>query len=150
MNSAEPPASTIEAHVRDIWQRDSASRDMGMEIEAFAAGEATVSMVVRNDMINAHGSCHGCFIFAVADTAFELACNSHGPVSVAADCQISFLRPGKPGEKLTAAATETYRRGRNGIYDIVVTGEDGATVAVFRGKSRQLSDKPRPTPEDPQ
>jgi acyl-CoA thioesterase len=39
---------------------------------------------------------------------------------------------------LTARAVETSRTGRSGIYDVTVTGEDGRTVALFRGLSRSV------------
>ena len=127
-------------HAMDMWYRDKASQHMGMEIVSIRPGEAVVTMPVRADMINGHGTCHGSYIFALADSAFAFACNSHGPVCVAADCQISFLRPVLEGTIMSASATETYRRGRNGVYDITVTGKDDEIVALFRGKSRQVSD----------
>ncbi len=128
------------ANARAMWARDEASQKMGMEISALGLGHAVISMTVRTDMINGHGTCHGSYIFALADTAFALACNSHGPVAVASDCQISFLRPAMPDDKLTATARQTYHRGRTGIYDVAVTRVDGQTVAVFRGKSRTIGD----------
>jgi nitrogen fixation protein FixH len=33
---------------------------------------------------------------------------------------------------------EKILRGRNGVYDIEVTNQDGAVIAYFRGKSRQI------------
>ena len=137
---ADAAQSDAERHARQMWCRDTASQSLGMEITSIKPGEAIVTMTIRDDMMNGHGSCHGSFIFALADSAFAFACNSYGPIAVAADCQISFLRPVPPKEQLTAYATETYRRGRNGVYDIKVKAGDGETVAVFRGKSRVVSD----------
>lgn len=140
MNTTEQTQADAERHARDMWHRDTASQQLGMEITSITPGEAVVTMTVREDMINGHGTCHGGFIFALADSAFAFACNSYGPIAVAADCQISFLRPVLPKTQLTAHATETYRRGRNGVYDIEVNAADGEIVAVFRGKSRVVSD----------
>ena len=140
MSTTEKAQADAENHAKDMWYRDMASQKMGMEIISVAPGQAIVTMTVRDDMINGHGTCHGSFIFALADSAFAFACNSYGPISVAADCQISFLRPVPPGALMTAHASETYRRGRNGVYDIEVSVGDGETVAVFRGKSRVVSD----------
>lgn len=140
MSTTEHAQAEAERHAKDMWCRDTASQKLGMEIISIAPGKAVVTMTVRDDMINGHGTCHGSFIFALADSAFAFACNSYGPIAVAADCQISFLRPVPPKTRLTAHASETYRRGRNGVYDIEVTAEDGETVAVFRGKSRVVSD----------
>lgn len=140
MSTTKHAQADAERYAKEMWYRDTASQQLGMEITSIAPGEAVVTMTVRDDMINGHGMCHGSFIFALADSAFAFACNSYGPIAVAADCQISFLRPVPPNTKLTAHAGETYRRGRNGVYDIKVNAEDGETVAVFRGKSRVISD----------
>ncbi len=62
-------------------------------------------MRVTDDMVNGHGLTHGGFVFMLADTAFACACNSHGPVTVAAGADISFLRPTRAGDLLTAYAS---------------------------------------------
>ena len=142
----------VESEARRIakamWVRDEASRRMGMAIQSLGLGQCVVTMTVRDEMINGHGTCHGSYIFALADSAFALACNSHGPVCVASDCQISFLRPVVLDQRLTATASETFRSGRNGIYDVVVDRDDGKTVAVFRGKSRAIVERQANGPED--
>ena len=126
---------------RDMWAADSASATLGMQLEDLAEGSATVSMVVRSDMVNGHDLCHGGLIASLADSAFALACNSHGPVTVAAGFSVDFLEPGRLGQTLRAEGREVWRRGRSGLYDVTVSaGESpGATVvAQFRGRSRTL------------
>ena len=86
-------------------------------------------------MLNGHGSCHGGFIFALADSAFAFASNSHGMLCVAAHCSVSFLRPVRQGETLVAVAEERQREGRGAIYDVRVTS-GSSIVAEFRGHSR--------------
>lgn len=141
MSTKEQAQADAERNAREMWHRDAASQQLGMQIISIAPGEAVVTMTVRDDMLNGHGICHGCFVFALADSAFAFACNSYGPMTVAADCQISFLRPVPAKTQLTARARETYRRGRNGVYDIEVNEAAGETVAVFRGKSRTVGDR---------
>ena len=125
-----------KACAAEMWAQDRASQGLGMRIDSIAPGAAVVSMPVRADMVNGHGICHGGFIFSLADSAFAFACNSHGPHAVAQHCSISFLKPAKLGEQLSATASERVREGRSGIYDITVTNERGETVAEFRGGSR--------------
>lgn len=96
-------------------------------------------MSVRPDMLNGHGICHGGFIFTLADSAFAFACNSYNQTTVAQQNQITYLSPGQPEERLTAAAREVSRSGRSGIYDVTVTGEDDRVVALFRGLSRSIN-----------
>lgn len=121
-----------------MWASDRASTALGMRLLSIDRGTAQVSMLVREDMVNGHGVCHGGLIASLADSAFALACNSHGPVTLAAGFEIEFLEPGRLGDLLVATATERARRGRSGIYDVTVRRDD-TVVAEFRGRSRSLS-----------
>ncbi len=121
-----------------MWATDTASQKMGMTIDEIAPGRAVLSMHVADWMLNGHRICHGGFIFTLADSAFAFACNSYNAVTVAQENQITFLAPGQPGERLTATCTETAKTGRSGVYDVVVTGEDGRKVALMRGLSRTV------------
>ena len=121
-----------------LWAGDRASRAMGMRIEAVGPGHARLSMRLRDDHLNGHGSAHGGVIFALADSAFAFACNSRNEATVAQEAQVTFLSPGRPGERLTAHAAESALSGRTGVTDVSVIGEDGRTVVLFRGLSRRI------------
>ena len=95
-------------------------------------------MRVTDAMLNGHKMCHGGYIFTLADSAFAFACNSYNKLTVAQQNQITYIAPGKGGELLTATALETALAGRSGVYDVMVTGEDGRAVATMRGLSRTL------------
>ena len=126
---------------REMWAADAASAMLGMEVDHLAHGEARVSMVVRPDMVNGHDLCHGGLIASLADSAFALACNSHGPVTVAAGFSVEFLAPGRLGQTLHAGAREVSRRSRSGVYDVTVRADDpevGEVIAEFRGRSRTI------------
>lgn len=120
-----------------MFDRDLASRSLGIELLEAGKGRATVRMRVTPEMVNGHAVTHGGYVFLLADTAFACACNSHGAVTVAAGADIAFLRPTSAGDVLTAYAVERVTRGRSGIYDVTVTS-DGEVVAEFRGRSRAL------------
>jgi acyl-CoA thioesterase len=120
-----------------LWARDKAAQSLGMELVAIAPGTATLAMIVAETMTNGHDTAHGGFIFTLADTAFAFACNSHGVVTVAAQCSITYIRPGHRGDRLVATAREISRAGRSGIYDIQVTAKD-KVIAEFRGHSRTI------------
>ncbi|GAA3467131.1 hydroxyphenylacetyl-CoA thioesterase PaaI [Nonomuraea roseola] len=121
---------------------DAASAALGIELTELAEGAADCRMTVTPTMVNGHGLCHGGYVFLLADTAFACACNSHGPVTVAAGAEITFVSPAREGEALTASARERTRFGRSGVYDVTVRGEDGRVVAEFRGHSRTLREGP--------
>lgn len=130
-----------------MWPDDHAARGLGIEIVAVAPGAATLRMRVRPDMVNGHGSCHGGFIFAVADSAFAYACNSFNHRAVAAGVDINFLAPAHLGDTLTAVGHARHQGGRSGVYDIEVTNQTGKLVAVFRGRAARVKGHFFETPE---
>jgi acyl-CoA thioesterase len=129
--------SAVDGAVTRMLAADAASRALGMSLVESGPGYATVRMTVRPDMLNGHAIAHGGFIFALADTAFACACNSHGPTTVAAGADIAFLRSAHAGDELEARAVERVRHGRSGIYDVTVW-RGGDVVAEFRGRSRTI------------
>ena len=120
-----------------MWSSDAASRALGMEIAAVAPGRATLTMRVREDMVNGHAIGHGGFTFTLADSAFAFACNSYNRSTVAAACEIRFLAPTRLGDVLVAEAVERSREGRDGVYDITVRRDD-TVVAEFVGRSKEI------------
>ena len=133
--SVVPSADAVVAH---MFAADRASRGLGMRIVAVGEGTARLEMTVRDDMLNGHDICHGGFITTLADSAFAFACNSRNQLTVAAGLSVDFLAPVKRGDVLTADATEVSLRGRTGVYDMVVTNQDGIRVALVRGRSAAL------------
>lgn len=132
------PDDLARACADAMWKDDDASSGLGMEILEVKAGEATLAMTIQPHMVNGQRIAHGGFIFTLADSAFAFACNSRNDRAVAAQCQISFIRPGKLGDRLVAVAREISRSGRSGIYDVRVTaGEE--VIAEFRGHSRTIA-----------
>ena len=123
--------------VASMLAADRASRALGIELVELTTGRAVTRMRVSADMVNGHAIAHGAFVFAVADTAFACACNSHGPVTVAASADITFVAPAREGDELVAEAVERIRYGRSGIYDVTVRRGD-EVVAEFRGLSRTI------------
>jgi len=132
------PDDLARACADAMWKEDNASRGLGMEIVEIGAGRAVLSMTIRPEMVNGHGIAHGGFIFTLADSAFAFACNSYNERTVAAHGNISFIRPGKLGDRLMADAREISKSGRSGIYDIRVTANGDTVIAELRGYSRTI------------
>ncbi len=127
-----------ERAAQALFERDSASQGLGMRLEAVRPGWARVLMRVRADMLNGHAVCHGGILFALADSAFAFACNSHNESTVAAAGSIDFLAAAREGDELTAEARELWRSRRNGIYEIDVSNQHGERIALFRGRSYRI------------
>jgi acyl-CoA thioesterase len=130
------PEEIADACAKAMWAEDRASRGLGMAIVSVGPGRATLAMTVTKAMTNGHGTCHGGYIFALADSAFAFACNSHGPRSVASQCSVAYLAPGHEGMRLVAEGVERQRGPRSGITDVTVRDEVGTVIAEFRGHSR--------------
>lgn len=126
--------------VQTMLASDAASRMFGIEVLGYGEGWARAQLTVRDDMVNGHGICHGGVIFSLADTVFACACNSWGPVTVAAGADIVFVAPGRTGDLLTAEARMRARYGRNGVYDVTITRGD-QLIAEFRGRSHELGER---------
>ena len=139
MNAKATPTSDdiARACAQAMWQDDDASRGLGMELVEVKSGQATLAMTIKPHMVNGQRIAHGGFIFTLADSAFAFACNSHNERVVAAQGTITFIKPGKLGDRLIATAREISRSGRSGIYDIRVTSGD-IVIAEFRGHSRTI------------
>ena len=135
--SAEAQA-LAQAVAAAMYARDPASQGLGMTINSVGPGRASMSMTIRADMLNGHQSCHGGFIFTLADSAFAFACNSYNLNTVGAACTIDYLAPGRLHDVLTAEAVEQSLSGKSGIYDVKVSNQDGRVVALFRGKSLRV------------
>ncbi|NNC76328.1 MAG: hydroxyphenylacetyl-CoA thioesterase PaaI [Woeseiaceae bacterium] len=118
-----------------MFAADLASQSLGIKVQVDKPGQAIATMTIVDSMLNGQHLCHGGFIFALADTAFAFACNAYDDITVAGGAAIDFLRPGQPGDVLTATAVERQRGRRNGVYDVTVQNQDGKDVALFRGKS---------------
>lgn len=135
--------TVAQACADSMWANDRASQALGMEITHIAPGEASLTMTVQNDMTNGHGTCHGGYMFTLADSAFAFACNGTNQRTVAQHCSVTFISPAFAGDVLTATAREVSRSGRSGIYDVTVTRPDGTVTAEFRGHSRTVKGQHR-------
>lgn len=146
MSETQDAIALAQAAGEAMYSRDTASQALGMSLDEIRPGYARMTMTVRADMLNGHQTCHGGFIFALADSAFAFACNSHNRVTVAQGAAIEFLYPGREGDVLTAEACEVALGKRTGVYDITVSNQQGRQVALFRGKSYRLDGHVTDTP----
>jgi len=136
------PQQLAERVAQDMYARDRASKALGMKILEVRPGRATLSMTVRDDMVNGHDICHGGLMATLADSSFAFACNSYNELTVAAGFSIDIVAPGKLGDVLTSRCHEVSRAGRTGVYDAEITNQRGERVAIFRGRSYTMKGKP--------
>lgn len=133
---AAAPAATrtlAERVVAAMCARDGYARWLGAEVLEAAPRRSVVRMTVRDDMVNGFGTCHGGVTYGLADTAFALACNTHGRVTVALDVAASYPTPAHVGDVLTAVAEAEAEPRRVGFYRVRVANQRGEVVLLFRG-----------------
>ena len=124
-----------------LKKRRTLDKLLNIELIDIGVGSATMKMEITEDMLNFYGSAHGGVVFALADAVFAYACNSQNIVTVAAGCSIEYLAPSFPGNMLTATAKYQGGRGRQGIYDVMITNQDDQLIATFRGKGHATREK---------
>jgi len=135
--------SAVADWARELWAEDTASRAMGQELLEAGDGRCRLRMPVREDMTQGHGTCHGGYLFALADSAFAFACNGPGDVVVGASADITWIAPVHTGDVLIAEAEQETRYGRSGVTRVRITREDdGTLVALFQGRSRSVGSRP--------
>lgn len=137
-NDAPTAQQLAEACAASMYERDLAVRHLGIAILRVAPGEADLQMSVGETMIQGHNSCHGGYLFTLADSAFAYACNSYDEACVAQGCSIDYIAPGRLGDVLTARATQVSRSSRTGNYDVRIENQHGQLIAVFHGKSYRI------------
>ena len=137
---AASPTVAPDAADADAWRdriaglvaNDALCTTLGIRFRDGGPGRAEVALTVDSRHLNFNGGCHGGAIFALADTAFGLASNSHGPVAAGIDAHITFQSAVGAGDTLLARAVEVQRSRRVGVYriDVVRREADGSETSV--------------------
>ena len=129
----------MDAWASEMWRRDAASQALGMELLHASQGRCRLRMPVRADMVQGHGNAHGGLIFALGDSAFAFSCNGPDQVVVGASADVTWVAPANVGDVLVADGEQEVVYGRSGVTRVRITRQsDGALVALFQGRSRQL------------
>lgn len=123
------PLSVVE----HMMHQDSFSQWLKIEVLEVKEGYAKIAMMVRQEMMNGFQVSHGGIIFSLADSALAFACNNRNNLSLATDCNISFLKQVNVGDELIAEATEIHNGKSTGVYSIAVMNQHNQQVALFKG-----------------
>ncbi|HXJ98336.1 MAG TPA: PaaI family thioesterase, partial [Gelidibacter sp.] len=74
-----------------MLSQDPYSTWLGIEILESEIGRCKVAMTVRKEMLNSMGKAHGGISYALADTAFGFAANTHGNYAVSIETSINHI-----------------------------------------------------------
>lgn len=118
---------------RSRMEKDALAKHLGIELLEMRPGYARAGMKVTLELLNGIGVTHGGAIFTLADYAFAAASNAHGPVAVALNVNIHFLKATTKGMTLTATAKEENLTRKTGLYRLEVKDESGQLIALAEG-----------------
>lgn len=129
----------ITPQMQAFWADDPAPQEMGVELIRAHDGRAELRLALEPRHLNGHRTAHGGVVHFLADCAAGFAANSTGEQAVTQTNTITFVSPAKTGETLVATGEFLARSGRSALFDVMVTGGDGRTVAVMRAQMRYIS-----------
>lgn len=116
-----------------MMANDDFSQWLGIEVLEVSPGNAKLQMTVREEMTNGFKIAHGGITYSLADSALAFASNGYGKQAVSIETSISHTRPVAIHDILTAVAIEKNKTKRTGIYEVIVSNQDGKVVALFKG-----------------
>jgi acyl-CoA thioesterase len=121
--------SQIEIIKRNI-ENEPYARIFGIKVDELSHGHSVVSMRVKKDYNNIFEITHGGAVFSLLDVSFGAASNSYGNVAVALNINISYVKPAKEDDTLTAIADEVARSSKTASFFITVKNQLDETIAV--------------------
>lgn len=127
-----------QAAIAQMFALDTASRSMGMELVTAGRDRAVFQMPVRDDMMNGLATCHGGFVFSLADTVCAMVSNSRNQKAVLQSATVTLTAPVYAGDILTATGVRSAGEGRVAVIDVTVENQNGDTVALFRGNTYEV------------
>ena len=133
----------LEEQTRRYFDQDRHAAALGIELVQVSLGHAHARMLIREDHYNGLRTVHGGALFTLADFAFAVAANSHGTIAVGVNTSMSFVKAATTGT-LYAEAREMSRSPKLSTYEVVITDDSCATIAIFQGmvynKREKISD----------
>ena len=101
---------------------------LGIRVEEIGPGTARATLHLEDRHLNPVGVPHGGVYFSLADTACGSAMASHGYYAVTISTSYEFLRGGRPGDTLTAVATEIKSGRTICVYDVRISDQAGSLL----------------------
>lgn len=111
---------------------DKFSQWMGIEILECEIGRCRVALTVRKEMLNSMFKAHGAISYALADTAFGFAANTHGKYAVSIETSINHIEALNEGDYLIAESVIEKVNNKLG-FNVIEVKRGDELVALFKG-----------------
>lgn len=115
-----------------MLEHDAFSQWLGLNILDYREGYCKVGMIIREEMLNGMGKAHGGITFALADSCFAFATNSHGRKSVSVEASINHIQALEAGDYITAETILDHPTNKLGFHLIEIKRNE-ELVALFKG-----------------
>jgi acyl-CoA thioesterase len=120
-------------YAREVVGKDPFARHLGIRVEEARDSYARVSLTIRKEYCNAAARSHGAALFSLADQALAVAANSKGYMAFAVEVKINYFAPAHEGDTVYAEATPIDVRKRLSLWNIELTNQEGARIALAQG-----------------
>jgi len=115
-----------------MLSQDAYSQSLAIEILECEIGRCRVALTVRKDMLNSMFKAHGAISYALADTAFGFASNTHGKYAVSIETSINHIEALNEGDYLVAESVIEKVNNKLG-FNVVEVKRGDELVALFKG-----------------
>ena len=124
MNGADIPYKMLSQDAFSQW--------LGIEILECEIGRCKLGMHVRSEMLNSMNKVHGGISYALADTAFGFAANTHGKYAVSIETSINHIEALEEGDYLVAESVIEKVKNKLG-FNVIEVKRGEELVALFKG-----------------
>jgi len=111
---------------------DAFSTWLGIEILECSIGYCKIALTVRKEMLNSMNKAHGAISYALADTAFGFAANTHGKYAVSIETSINHIEALNEGDYLVAESVIEKVNNKLG-FNIIEVKRGEELIALFKG-----------------
>jgi acyl-CoA thioesterase len=129
----------VRAELDQLFRAGRLGDLLGLRLLDWGSGRARFLLEPSLEIANIAGSVHGGALYTLADSAFEVACNSYGRICVALDVTVHHASPAPLDEPVTAEAIEVSRSTRIASYQITATGAGGDVRAWYLATAYRTS-----------
>lgn len=129
----------LRAELEEMFRSGGLGGMLGFRLVEWEPGRAVVELRPTAAVANITGSVHGGVLYTLADSAFEVACNSYGRVCVALDVSVHHASAAPVCEPVTAEAVEVSRSARVASYRVTAVGAGGEVRAWYQATAYRTS-----------
>jgi acyl-CoA thioesterase len=126
------PEISSEKIPHKMLSQDPFSQWLGIEILEVKKGYCKLGMHIRPDMLNSMQKAHGGIAYALADTAFGFAANTHGRFAVSIETSINHIEALHEDDYVIAETQLDIARNKLGFSYVNLFVED-KLIAIFKG-----------------